>query len=453
MNSVVRKRIPELGMATFRVPGVGIIMHLREMAGRAEAGDRAVVFTNLVLAGLLVEPRKTPEDIDDLPNDTLVALIEVAVDVLQIAEHFELTSEGLSAQARFYGAYLEQERQLFESLNAAFQQYTETFEAFKDTLCGLFRDVGQAASVTQQITEHFATLSVPVPVIDFGLPRIDVSSWAGAFDISQSIAELLGPVIEAPTTLAEEIREMFSGLSDAAARMSANLAAATIAAQESSLLGLFDDLAALVQPHLDAAEAFNAAGWPIAPSMPPELIGHVVAMHGQGKTQYISRTIMGYYQRNGHQNLRTTVASWEAHQLLAPRMHVLTDALEAHCQGLYTLSVPTVIPQIEGVLNDYVRANGLVAKLGKIKQVYQAVIGDVDEYPLSQWVIASTLLYQLETNTYVPIDFRTELEKSINARRVTRHTVTHGVAFRYDRPIHSLRAFLLLDAVSALQYL
>jgi hypothetical protein len=66
-------------------------------------------------------------------------------------------------------------------------------------------------------------------------------------------------------------------------------------------------------------------------------------------------------------------------------------------------------------------------------------------------MITSTLLYQLQTNTYAFTDFEIEMKRSINTRQVTRHTISHGIALNYDRPIHSLKAFLLLDALSALQ--
>ena len=162
---------------------------------------------------------------------------------------------------------------------------------------------------------------------------------------------------------------------------------------------------------------------------------------------------MGFYQKDSHRHLVETVETWNGHPLFAPRMHIIKDALQAHCEGRYTLSVPTLIPQIEGVLSDFVLANNLVAKFGKIKQVYSAVIGDVDNYSLSTWAIASTLLYQLQNTTYVSINFENELRKSVNTRKTTRHTVLHGIAPRYDRPIHSFKAFLLLDAIIALQEL
>lgn len=451
MASELRRDIPNFGTATFRIPGFGLVMHLRKLADEAQEPNRAALFTNRVLAAMLVEPEMAPEEIENLPRDSVTALIQAAADVLEIRQHYERTSERLPARTRFYEAYLEYEKELLEPLSNAIKLQGEVLEELQSTVGGLLRQLGQRPPLARQMAEYLARPLLPAPVIDFNLPTIDPSYWARAFDVSQSIADLVRPLIEAPTTLAEEIRGIFSGLTDAVVHMSANLAAVTIAAEESSLLGLFDNLMAVVQPHLDAAEAFNAGGWPIAPSMPSELIAHVVTMHSQGRTQYISRAIMGHYQRNGQQHLRSAVESWRAHHLILPRMHVLKDALEAHCQGLYTLSVPAMLPQIEGVLRDYVHANGLPARIDKIREVYTAAIGDPDEYALPHWAIVSTLLYQLQTNTYHFTDFRIELEKSINTRRVTRHTVLHGVAPRYDRPIHSLKAFLLLDAVSALE--
>ena len=97
--------------------------------------------------------------------------------------------------------------------------------------------------------------------------------------------------------------------------------------------------------------------------------------------------------------------------------------------------------------------NHLETKLGKIEKVYNAVIGDLDEYPLPSWAIANTLLYQLQTNTFTFTDFEIEFKKSANNRKTTRHTVLHGISTNYDKPIHSLKAFVLLDALSSLQEL
>jgi hypothetical protein len=317
------------------------------------------------------------------------------------------------------------------------------------------RMASMTTAMTRQIVEQMDSIdfSSLIPVVDFKLPVVDTSSLIRALDLSIDVVKLVQPAIERQDILTQQIQEMTRAVDSVTQQVVADLVASVISFQEIISSGIFDDLIALIQAHKDADEAFKTSGWPIVPSMPFELRERVVSMHKQGKTRYVSKTIMGYYQRNNHRYLIETVETWKNHPLFASRMHIIKDALQAHCDGRYTLSVPALIPQIEGILSEYVLANNLVAKFGKIQQVYYAVIGDVDDYGLSTWAIASTLLYQLQNSTYVFTDFENELKKSVNARKTTRHTVLHGITTKYNRPIHSLKAFLLLDAISALQEL
>jgi hypothetical protein len=214
--------------------------------------------------------------------------------------------------------------------------------------------------------------------------------------------------------------------------------------------GIFRKLAKKVEFDQRAIAAFKEAGWPIAPSMPKYLIERVVEFHQNGKVKYASQMIIGHYRKGNWGNLIQTVHTWTNHSLYKSRMGIILDALDAHCQGKYRLSVPALLPQIEGILSEYIRANNLAARLGKIKMVYETAIGDIADYSLTTWTIAETLLFCLQNNTYVSSDFAIELKKSLNRRKVSRHTVLHGISPGYNRPIHSLKTFLILDAITIL---
>lgn len=307
----------------------------------------------------------------------------------------------------------------------------------------------------QQLNEQLSflnqiNLSVQVPDIYSAIPKIDTSSLVRAFDVSNEISKLVQDT-SWQEVFAERICELTLGLDALTKRLSIDFSAYRLALESIPTLDIFGDLIHLVQIDKDAMTAFNTAGWPIAPSMSRELRERVVELFQQGKTWYVSRVILGYYKREDYKNLVTMVNSWRDYHLFVPRMHIIDDALIAHRSGKYTLSVPALLPQIEGVLNDYVRLNNLSARCGKIQQIYSAAIGDLDSYGLSNWAIANTLMFQLQTNTYAFTDFEVELSKSVNNRQTTRHTVLHGVTINYHRPIHSLKAFVLLDAISALQ--
>jgi hypothetical protein len=316
------------------------------------------------------------------------------------------------------------------------------------------QNVDAFAAINKHISEQMFALnrinfSIHVPDIYFALPVIDTSKLIDALNASNIISEVTKTATEwqqASTRIANALK----GLNLATQRITADLAAIRLSFQGIISSGIISDLLELVHADKAAIDAFKAASWPIAPSMSRDFRNHVIDLHAEGKTRFISNAVIGYYHRSEHKNLKGMVDGWQNHPLFAPRMHIIKDALRAHCQGIYTLSIPALLPQIEGILNDYVVTNNLSVKLGKIQKVYDAVIGDPDEYGLSDWAIANTLLYQLQTNTYVYTDFENELRRSANGRRTTRHTVLHGVTVNYHRPVNSLRIFALLDAISAL---
>jgi hypothetical protein len=347
---------------------------------------------------------------------------------------------------------------MYKVIDATYTQ--RLFEGINKSLALLnksaLQQIAEATSASQRFGQQLAELnrinySIHIPQIYAALPVIDTSSFTRAFDVSNKIFEMTRAASVWQESFTRQITELTRSFDAASRRLTADIVAASLSFQSIVSSDIIGDLIKLVHENADAAKAFKEAGWPIAPSMPKQLKGRVVALYKQGKARYASQTIIGYYRRDNHCNLVSTVEGWQDHPLFATRMHIIRDALKAHCGGRYTLSIPALLPQVEGILNDYVRTNNLSAKFGKIAEVYKAVIGDVDKHDLSTWAIANTLLYQLQSNTYVYTSFESELTKSVRSRKTTRHTVLHGVAVNYDKPANSLKVFLVLDALTALK--
>lgn len=300
------------------------------------------------------------------------------------------------------------------------------------------------ADMQRQIQERILALTS----VRFSQPLKEISALSQAFSQSREIYRISQAATEA---LRLQLVPVLSSMDAISKTIATSIAATRIAFDSLGGLDLIQRFRERVDLDEETVEAFNAAGWPIAPSMPQCLRQRVVELYKAGKAAYTSQTILGYYRRESHTHLVQAVEGWRDNSLFKSRMHIINDALTAHRRGLYTLSVPALIPQIEGVLNDYVWACGLHTRFGKINEVYKVVIGDPYAHDLSTWTIAMTLLHHLQTNTYVFTDFETELEKSVRQRLTTRHTVLHGITTNYGKPIHSLRAFVLLDSLSALE--
>jgi hypothetical protein len=195
----------------------------------------------------------------------------------------------------------------------------------------------------------------------------------------------------------------------------------------------------------ETLDAFRDAGWPVAPSMSPSLRKRIVELHHQGKRKFASQVIIGYYHRNSYKILRKTVESWKEHRLFIPRMHILNSALDAHCRKQYILSVPSLLPQIEGILSDFAKENSLDVRYGKIQKVYNTAIDAANKN--SDWVIVGALTFLLENNIYSFTDFNQEINRPFQKRKLTRHTILHGLSVNYNKSAMSLKGFLILDAI------
>src|ERR1035437_849153 len=66
---------------------------------------------------------------------------------------------------------------------------------------------------------------------------------------------------------------------------------------------------------------------------------------------------------------------WKSKPWLRHRLFILRDAIKAHKNGLYSLSVPTLIPQIEGVLSKNFRIKGQMGSKSYIKH-FQSLLHD-----------------------------------------------------------------------------
>ena len=293
-------------------------------------------------------------------------------------------------------------------------------------------------------------ISFKIPIVDFIAPKIDTSVILQAVKISDQVTELLKPSLEWQEEFSKTISTLVMDLPSPIELFTANLIAFDLSAFTLPTREIFRDLFRIIEENEEIAEAFKESDWPLAPSMPSELRERVVQLYQQDKSRYASNVMLGHYHRSQFENLIEMVESWRTHPLFSSRMHIIDDALEAHKTGKYTLSLPSLLPLIEGILNEYVTRNKLPARCGNIRKVYEAVIGVVDNYSLTTWAIVQTLRYQLENSTYTYIEFEQELKKSPNGRSVSRHTVLHGISTNYHKPSNSLKVFVLLDAISSL---
>lgn len=221
---------------------------------------------------------------------------------------------------------------------------------------------------------------------------------------------------------------------------------------------LFDPLRALVErigERDEIKQAFESASLWLAPSMSRRLVSRVLELHqGEASPGVIASVVSRFYARGDWAPLTRAVDRWEKNPLFERRMPIFRDALEAHRNGRFTLTVPTLVAQVEGICGQYVKRRGLLPKLtGKTKKVVQAALrnapcglADVQRYAALDGVLT-----YIERHFYIVTDFDAEYRKLLRGTSLRAHAIRHGHQGRYHTRMNSLRLFLLLDVLSLLE--
>ncbi len=201
-----------------------------------------------------------------------------------------------------------------------------------------------------------------------------------------------------------------------------------------------------IEENRGASDALVAVGLFLAPSMEKKLLARITVHHQNKKKKSVISSVIRYYGATNQKRLRDAVGSWESNPLFVPRMKIIRDALDSHINGKYTLSVPTLLAQVEGIVNDFVVCMNLSLKPHKSEHLKEAIVHS-PVVNLSALLTFEGLLEIFE-KVYESRDFaKVPLKKR---GLFNRHTVLHGRQVGYDTQINSLRAFLILDALSVL---
>lgn len=238
------------------------------------------------------------------------------------------------------------------------------------------------------------------------------------------------------------------------------------AAFDSSLAGLWPSFKrlrkALRQRLCDAF--LSARLWP-APSMPDELVARIADHAEAGNLRAVVLTVWNHYSRRNHEHLADAVATWWDDSEFAARQSIIEQALTAHRQKMYALTIPALLAQCEGIAGDFVRSyvappGGKTApSLGKSGQIVRhaieaagsAGIIDPDDADILHMVLIEAVLAHVQTVAFETANFSAEYARIRKRRDLNRHGTLHGIQINYATAMNSLRCFLLLDALYALR--
>jgi hypothetical protein len=198
--------------------------------------------------------------------------------------------------------------------------------------------------------------------------------------------------------------------------------------------------------------ALKETGWIMCPSVGGMFASNLrlaVVKYNKGdKGKALTNLMKDYYGVNNNWNrLEKTIHIWKTNKLFTKqRMKIIEDCFWAHSSEKYTLSIPSLLPIIEGVAGDYCKRKGLKIpeskSTKKAKETAKLLEKQGDNYE------SEILLSLIESQLYID---SSKLKKNRNKKYLNRHGILHGSYSGYADSTRSLKCFLVLDVLSSLK--
>ncbi len=196
------------------------------------------------------------------------------------------------------------------------------------------------------------------------------------------------------------------------------------------------------------------SGFWISPNMRMDFHGYLHGLISSGKNSItdIREGVCRYFRVHECMNLYQLVKIWMEDASFNKRQKIIYDALAAHINQKYTLSIPSLLIQFEGIT---LEKFGLKKpKNNNLLNKFRDFFSQNKTFEYFQKSSIDNFL-SLSSPIYSFIDFRNidyqdwlsqnNLEEN---QTLQRHALAHGLSWNYDSEENSIRVFLLLDMVA-----
>lgn len=178
-------------------------------------------------------------------------------------------------------------------------------------------------------------------------------------------------------------------------------------------------------------------GWFIAGSLSPSQYKPLAEALGQGRELEVEEFLKAHTEESIASIRQSASSRWPN------RQRILTDAFDAHVAGKYTLSVPVLLSQADGIAADLLGALLFSNRQGPISKAADHLIkGNLSSRPLAKSFLGLLLEasgLRLDTQERDRLIASGQLVSPLN-----RHGVLHGLDCDYATNANSLRSIALI---------
>jgi hypothetical protein len=182
-------------------------------------------------------------------------------------------------------------------------------------------------------------------------------------------------------------------------------------------------------------------GYPPHEDMPVSDIRRIVADYNEFGEEYVKKYLDDLmFEIYDEKYLDDILLKWEQTKLLSSRISILRNVIKCHNQQMYNASIPTLLPQLEGIIVDAFQHKGELRghHLGVYLKHLLIKPNEEESYSFEDAIH----IYYMQ---HILVHF--EHGKEIRSE-VSRHAILHGGLTNYGSRENSLKLILLFDFLS-----
>ncbi len=178
-------------------------------------------------------------------------------------------------------------------------------------------------------------------------------------------------------------------------------------------------------------------GWPPIPFLDTLYAADLIRRYDVQGLAAIEQELEEYLlELYDHDHLQAIVSRWEQNRRLARRLPILRQVVDAHVSGQYWVSVPAMLPQIEGIIPELYGHDGSTGYNGaRMKEHLEQMLTSKSFLPFDGWMRLFYSEVLMASFAY----------GSPPRSRLSRHAILHGYDTTYGSAANSLRSILAFD--------
>lgn len=212
-------------------------------------------------------------------------------------------------------------------------------------------------------------------------------------------------------------------------------------------------------PSLDAQKCLKKYNWFISPNMGIPIVYDVIQVcnsSSKHKQKEINGIFINYFLDNDCEKLDLMVNRWSDNPLFKKRIKIIKD-----CVNIMKISgddinysnfvVPTLIPQIEGIQNEFMKMNGLsINRHG----IFDSDGNKIIKKDYFRQLTSGNEFYDVMNDIFLEVLFQNAYPgEKCTSIHFSRHKILHGEITNYGQKVFTVRCFMILDFLSELIFI